>query len=100
MIDMRYVYFFNEMAKEPFFDLHLFTYTICISLDSVSKTVLLAEPFLASKNKYDFQNVSYVNIKCPGGDKDKAIPLQAWTGPEGSRRLRLPDFKTIVTWTW
>jgi hypothetical protein len=22
----------------------------------------------------------------------KAIPLQAWTGPEGSRRLRLPDF--------
>jgi hypothetical protein len=24
----------------------------------------------------------------------KAIPLQALTGPEGSRRLRLPDFKT------
>jgi hypothetical protein len=30
-------------------------------------------------------------------DKGKAIPLQAWTGPEGSRRLRLPDFKTIGT---
>ena len=27
----------------------------------------------------------------------KAIPLQAWTGPEGSRRLRLPDFKTTDT---
>ena len=27
--------------------------------------------------------------------KGKAIPLQAWTGPEGSRRLRLPDVKTI-----
>jgi hypothetical protein len=27
----------------------------------------------------------------------KAIPLLAWTGPEGSRRLRLPDFKTIGT---
>jgi hypothetical protein len=27
--------------------------------------------------------------------KGKAIPLQALTGPEGSRRLRLPDFKTI-----
>jgi hypothetical protein len=24
--------------------------------------------------------------------KEKAVPLQAWTGPEGSRRLRLPDF--------
>jgi len=29
--------------------------------------------------------------------KGKAIPLQAWAGPEGSRRLRLPDFKTIGT---
>jgi len=29
--------------------------------------------------------------------KGKAIPVQAWTGPEGSRRLRPPDFKTIGT---
>jgi hypothetical protein len=29
--------------------------------------------------------------------KGKAIPLQAWAGPEGSRSLRLPDFKTIGT---
>jgi hypothetical protein len=29
--------------------------------------------------------------------KGKAIPLQAWRGPERSRRLRLPDFKTIRT---
>ena len=29
--------------------------------------------------------------------KGTAIPLQAWTGPEGSRTLRLPDFKTIGT---
>jgi hypothetical protein len=27
----------------------------------------------------------------------KAIPLQVWTGPEVSRRLRLPDLKTIGT---
>jgi hypothetical protein len=25
--------------------------------------------------------------------KGKAIPLQAWTGLESSRRLRFPDFK-------
>jgi len=29
--------------------------------------------------------------------KGKAIQLQAWTGPEGSRRVRLLDFKTIGT---
>jgi hypothetical protein len=27
--------------------------------------------------------------------KVKAIPLQPWRGPEGSRRFRLPEFKTI-----
>jgi len=31
------------------------------------------------------------------GVQGKAIPLQAWAGPEGSGRLRLPDFKTIGT---
>jgi hypothetical protein len=29
--------------------------------------------------------------------KGKAIPLQAWRGPEVSKRLWLPDFKTIGT---
>jgi hypothetical protein len=29
--------------------------------------------------------------------KENAIPLKVLTGPEGSRRLRLPDFKTIGT---
>jgi hypothetical protein len=27
----------------------------------------------------------------------KAIPFQAWTGTEVSKRLRFPDFKTIGT---
>jgi hypothetical protein len=35
-----------------------------------------------------------------GKGKGKAVPIQAWTGPEGSRRLRLPDFYTIGTWRW
>jgi len=29
--------------------------------------------------------------------KVKALPLQTWTGPEGSRRVKLPDFQTIST---
>jgi len=36
-------------------------------------------------------------MKCKGKRKDKAIPLQVWTGLEGSRRMRFPDFKTIGT---
>jgi hypothetical protein len=29
--------------------------------------------------------------------KGKSIPVQAWTGPEESRSLRLPDFETFNT---
>jgi len=32
--------------------------------------------------------------------KGKATPLQGWTGPEGSRRLKLPDFRTFSTRRW
>jgi len=28
--------------------------------------------------------------------KGKAVPLQAWSGPEGSRKLRFPDYVTTV----
>jgi len=48
------------------------------------------------RNEYKFQHnqISF----CIGFTilKVKAIPLQAWTGLEGSRSLRLPDLKTIV----
>jgi hypothetical protein len=57
---------------------HLFTHEEGISCQCVQE--IQAKVILVSK------------------DKGKANPLQAWTGPEGSRRLRLPDFKTIGTW--
>ena len=31
-----------------------------------------------------------------GKDKGKAVPLQAWSGPEGSRKLRFPDYVTTA----
>ena len=36
-------------------------------------------------------------IHCAAGKgKGKAVPLQAWTGPEGSRKLRFPGFVTTA----
>jgi hypothetical protein len=32
--------------------------------------------------------------------QSKAILVQVWTGPEGSRRYRLSDFKRVGTWKW
>jgi len=28
--------------------------------------------------------------------KGKSVPLQAWSGPEGARKLRFPDFMTMA----
>jgi hypothetical protein len=28
--------------------------------------------------------------------KGKAVPLQAWSGPEGSKKLRFPDYMTTA----
>ena len=30
------------------------------------------------------------------GKKGKSVPLQAWSGPEGSRKLRFLDFMTTA----
>jgi hypothetical protein len=30
------------------------------------------------------------------GKRGKPVPLQAWSAPEGSRMLRLPDFMTLA----
>jgi len=29
-------------------------------------------------------------------NKGKAVPLQSWSGPDGSRKLRFPDFMTTA----
>ena len=31
-----------------------------------------------------------------GKDKGEAVPLQAWSDPEGSRKLRFPDYMTMA----
>ena len=31
-------------------------------------------------------------VRRKGKGKGKSVPLQAWSGPEGSRKLRFPDF--------
>jgi hypothetical protein len=42
-----------------------------------------------------------IPIKCTyqirkGKGKGKAVPIQVWSGPEGPRKLRFPDFMTTA----
>ena len=38
-----------------------------------------------------FANIYQIKLS-----KGKAVPLQVWSGPEGSRKLRFPDFMTTA----
>jgi hypothetical protein len=42
-------------------------------------------------DKYNNNNNKYEYSK-----EGKAVPLQAWSGPEGSKKLRFPDFMTTA----
>jgi len=45
------------------------------------------------RTEYTEQNI-HNNKNIQG--KGKAVPIQAWTSPEGSRKLRFPDFVTAA----
>ena len=50
---------------------------------------------VTAKLCHETQNIlcSHFNLHINNG---KAVPLQAWSGPEGSRKLRFPDFMTAA----
>ena len=41
-------------------------------------------------------NCSHAGETVTFRNKGKAVPLQAWSGPEGSRKLRFPDIMTTA----
>jgi len=41
--------------------------------------------------RYSAQSINSLSF-CKG----KSVPLQSWNGPEGSRKLRFPDFVTTA----
>ena len=43
-----------------------------------------------------FAGFVVTNISEGKKGKAKAVPLQAWSGPEGSRKLRFPDLMTTA----
>jgi len=50
---------------------------------------------LTSLNKYLYNNKSAIKVNINKG-KGKSVPLQAWSGPEGSRKLSFPDYMTTA----
>ena len=76
---------------------------ICLSLENYT-SILVHEVFCTLLSAFWplllQWKATITAVQVPRKVKGKAIPLQAWTDPEGSRRFRLPHFKTIGTWRW
>ena len=53
---------------------------------------------LSRNRKLSLSNVDAIllGVLCISKGKGKPVPLQAWSGPEGSRKLRFPDFMTTA----
>jgi hypothetical protein len=103
----------NPIVNDKKYAIRSTTTERCIGCTDVFKIVFLicriSSWSTRGRRKWIVTRTVYVNVQpsyfCVSKlneyrRKGKAIPLQALTGLEGSRRLRLPDFKTIGTWRW
>jgi len=70
----------NVFALHHILDSNIFTKTMKMSV-------------LTSQSVIKFYRRT-VMAQCKG--KGKAVPLQAWSDPEGSRKLRFPNFMTMA----
>ena len=68
-------------------------------LNALNNKTMAGNIFCDLEKAFDSVNHDLIlsNLSFYGISKGKAIPLQAFTGPESSRRMRLSDFKTIST---
>jgi len=58
----------------------------------------MSEPLhkrIKSRKPSNIRTTAVSDRKQVGEAASKAMPVQPWTGPEGSRSLRLTDFKTV-----
>jgi hypothetical protein len=80
----------DQISNNVWCNLHLHSkWDVCIIVTVQKKRIKI-------KNKQDIHIVFKYTYVTKSKGKGKSIPLQAFTGPEGSRRLRLSDFMTTA----
>ena len=73
-----------------------FPFVLFLSLPFISFLVFSSSSPSFSFFPYPFPSVSFFSQFRCGYFHNKTVPLQAWSGPEGSRKLRFPDFVTTA----
>ena len=73
------------------------TFTFCSILILILLYCYVPSLFLfAGRNLHSYFKLTEGSLILTCKDKGKAVPLQAWRGPEGSRKLRFPDLMTTA----
>jgi hypothetical protein len=80
--------------------LHDFVSLLSSSTPPNSRSTQSERTHLEAFKEFVQRKIMFSPVTTALDGKCKAIPLKAWTDREGSRRLRLPGFKTIGTWKW
>jgi hypothetical protein len=65
-----------------------------IAVKKYIKTIGTCNNMLEVIREREFSILNCLKGECKLNNTGKAIPLKLWTGPEGSRKLKLTDFKT------
>jgi len=72
-------------------------YALC---QQIAQKAVIHIKLISFKNHdifYIVKGILHCNIfQCNKWCKGNAVPLQAWSGPEGSRKLRFPDYMTTA----
>jgi len=69
----------------------VWTYHVELKFVSASELLTLMLIFFSVHENKDWKLHWIISLF-----KGKAVPLQAWSAPEGSRKLRFPDFMTTA----
>ena len=92
-------YFISHPQPHPRQILHFHQHPT--SFLSISNTLLISHPQTPAIC-FPYSTVGKVphnkTAVCSSLCKGKAVPLQAWTGPGVSRKLKFPDFLTAAGW--
>ena len=72
------------------------TYTACLYIIFLSEVKCFVIRLIILVSQILKISVVYNGGKIETPKKSKAVPLQAWSGPKGSRKLRFPDFMTTA----
>jgi len=86
----------TDCSKQRGISLFSTTYTILSNILLSMLTPYAEEIIGDHRCKLRGKRSTTDHIFCIRPPPSKAVPLQAWTGPEGSTKLRLPDFVTTA----